>query len=70
MLQLTPSPHNKEAEALTDTIERFERMAGDFRPAAARKQALRFHPRRFDEEITGFLAALGFGGATPLRRAA
>lgn len=61
---------DQSVEALADAIERYEGVANDFRPAAARKQALRFHPRRFDSEVTELLASLGFGTASPLQRAA
>ncbi len=61
---------DQSVDALADAIERFERLAGDFRPGAARKQALRFHPRRFDDEVTALMTTLGFGGATMLQRAA
>jgi glycosyltransferase involved in cell wall biosynthesis len=48
----------QSAECLAEAILWFETHAGDFAPAAARRQALRFNPRRFDEEFTRFLAAL------------
>jgi glycosyltransferase involved in cell wall biosynthesis len=39
------------AEALT----RFEAHAGDFNPSAARRQAQRFHQRRFENELFAYL---------------
>jgi glycosyltransferase involved in cell wall biosynthesis len=52
-----------------DALERFERRRGEFSPAAARQQALRFNSRRFEEDLFAHLdAALARG--TPVRRAA
>jgi hypothetical protein len=59
----------QSAECLVDAIERFENQAADYAPAVARRQALRFHPRRFDDEITHFLSTLT-SPAAPTRRAA
>ncbi len=55
-------------EGLAEALTWFEAHAGDFDPTAARRQALHFHPRRFDEGFTQLLATLG--GATAVRRAA
>jgi glycosyltransferase involved in cell wall biosynthesis len=59
----------QSAECLADAIGWFESHAGDFAPTAARRQAQRFHPRRFDEEFTRFLASLT-APAAPARQAA
>jgi glycosyltransferase involved in cell wall biosynthesis len=59
----------QSAECLAEAIAWFEAHAADFAPMAARRQALRFNPRRFDEEFTQFLAALD-APAVPARRAA
>jgi glycosyltransferase involved in cell wall biosynthesis len=45
-------------EGLTDAIQTFERSAGDLSPQAARRQALRFTHRRFEEEFFGYVEAL------------
>ncbi len=56
-------------ESLADAIDWFERHAGDFNPAACRRQALLFQARRFEEEILTYLDGV-LGTARPLRRAA
>ena len=43
------------AEALAETVLEFEARQRDFSPWAARKQAQRFHARRFEEDLAGFL---------------
>jgi glycosyltransferase involved in cell wall biosynthesis len=43
---------------LADAILRYEAHSGDFSPAVARRQAERFHPQRFDEELSKFLATV------------
>jgi glycosyltransferase involved in cell wall biosynthesis len=45
----------QNAESLAEAIERFERSAADFNPAAARRQAFRFGRRRFETELFAFL---------------
>ncbi len=45
-------------DSLIATMEQFERAAGEFDPAAARKQALRFRTERFEDELVGFLASV------------
>src|SRR5207244_4560065 len=45
----------QSAEALAAAIELVERHAGDLAPAAARRQALRFHQGRFAAELFGYL---------------
>ncbi|HEY1380942.1 MAG TPA: glycosyltransferase [Gemmataceae bacterium] len=58
----------QSVDCLVEAIRRFEALAGEFDPTAARRQAEQFHPRRFDDEFTRFLACLP---APPLiRRAA
>jgi glycosyltransferase involved in cell wall biosynthesis len=56
---------DQSVEGLADAIRRFEARAGDFAPAAARRQALRFTPQRFDEELAAFVA----GVLSPTERA-
>ena len=57
-------------ECLADAIERFEKRARAFSPAAARRQAQRFHAQRFAQEVAAFVeGALGMP-AVPARRAA
>jgi glycosyltransferase involved in cell wall biosynthesis len=43
------------AECLADALAGFEARAGDFSPAAARRQALRFNAPRFAAELFAFL---------------
>ena len=59
----------QSAECLAEAIAWFEAHTGDFAPAAARRQALHFSTRRFDEEIAQFLTKLD-SPAVPSRRAA
>jgi glycosyltransferase involved in cell wall biosynthesis len=42
-------------DCLLEAVLAFESRAADLNPAAARRQALRFHARRFGEELFGFL---------------
>jgi glycosyltransferase involved in cell wall biosynthesis len=58
------------AESIADAIVRFESKAGDFSPAAARRQALRFHSQRFSEELFGYLRQIVEGPAVPAKRQA
>jgi glycosyltransferase involved in cell wall biosynthesis len=57
-------------ESLIDALHLFEKRAGDFHPAAARKQAQRFNARRFEEELFGYLDEVLSPTAAPVRRAA
>src|SRR5262249_13525752 len=41
------------AEALVEALAEFESRRAQFAPAAARRQAERFHTRRFEEELVG-----------------
>jgi glycosyltransferase involved in cell wall biosynthesis len=59
----------QSVDGLAEAIACFERHRGDFEPAVARRQAERFHPRRFDEEFSRFLATVT-ADAGQLRRAA
>jgi glycosyltransferase involved in cell wall biosynthesis len=43
---------------LADAIIGFERMGKEFSPEAARRQALRFQPRRFEADLFGFVRAV------------
>jgi glycosyltransferase involved in cell wall biosynthesis len=58
-------------ECLIEALEEFERLRPCFSPAAARRQALRFHPRRFQDEFFGLVQSITAGGdASAVRRAA
>jgi glycosyltransferase involved in cell wall biosynthesis len=58
------------ADGLADAMLRLEATAGDFAPAAARRQALRFNARRFAEEMFAYLDGVLRPAELPLRRAA
>jgi glycosyltransferase involved in cell wall biosynthesis len=45
-------------DCLADTIEQFEKTAGDFHPDATRRQALRFHQRRFADDFLAHINAV------------
>jgi glycosyltransferase involved in cell wall biosynthesis len=57
-------------ESLLEGIATFEARAGDFSPAAARRQALRFNRQRYREELFAYLDGVLSGMAEPVRRAA
>jgi glycosyltransferase involved in cell wall biosynthesis len=58
-------------ECLAEALRALERAAGDFDPAAARRQAQRFNQARFAGELVNYLAGvLGRPAAPPVRRAA
>jgi glycosyltransferase involved in cell wall biosynthesis len=57
-------------DCLAAAIETFEADPGLFSPAAARRQALRFNPQRFAEELFAYLDAVLHPAAAPARRAA
>jgi glycosyltransferase involved in cell wall biosynthesis len=57
-------------ECLGVALERLERCRGDLDPAAARRQALRFNPRRFEEELFRQLFAVLRPAPMPTRQAA
>jgi glycosyltransferase involved in cell wall biosynthesis len=58
------------AACLADALQLFERTAGGFSPAAARRQALRFNQRRFADELFGYLENLLHPTLGAVRRAA
>jgi glycosyltransferase involved in cell wall biosynthesis len=58
------------ADCLAGALVRFEKRAGDFSPAAARRQAQQFNQGRFAEQLLGFLGRLLRPETAPLRRAA
>src|SRR5262249_4248120 len=58
------------ADCLAAALAEFEKHPGDFSPAAARRQALRFNAHRFRDELFTYLDALLTPSSTPLRRAA
>jgi glycosyltransferase involved in cell wall biosynthesis len=60
----------QSSECLSEAMDWFERHAADYSPVASRKQAVHFNPRRFDEEIAGFVDGLRIGRAAAVRRAA
>jgi glycosyltransferase involved in cell wall biosynthesis len=57
-------------DALAAAIEEYERHAGDFDPAAARRQALRFNRGRFEDELFAYLDGVLGQPVLPLPRAA
>jgi glycosyltransferase involved in cell wall biosynthesis len=56
-------------EALAEALRRFEALSRDFVPAAARRQALRFTAKRFEEELFAHLDGVIHAPRT-IRRAA
>jgi glycosyltransferase involved in cell wall biosynthesis len=58
------------ADGLAEAIDRFERQADTFDPLAARRQAQRFNPRRFADQLFAYLAAVLRPTSLPVRRAA
>lgn len=58
------------ADCLAAALEEFERSAGDFSAAAARRQALRFNQQRFRDELFAYLDAILAPGAAAFRQAA
>jgi glycosyltransferase involved in cell wall biosynthesis len=61
--------HEQTVDALVDAILQFETRSGEFDPAAVRRQAVQFHPRRFDDEFERFLDSI-LGTHSTRRRAA
>ena len=57
-------------DCLAAALEAFEHQQDQFDPAAARRQALRFHAARFAEELLGFLEPVLQPARAPVRRAA
>ena len=60
----------QSTECLAEAMDWFERHTADFSPNVARRQALHFNPRRFDEEIGRFVDRLFTGQPSRQRRAA
>jgi glycosyltransferase involved in cell wall biosynthesis len=58
------------ADCLADAMLKLEATAGDFAPAAARRQAQRFGGRRFADEMFAFLEGVLRPVEAPARRAA
>jgi len=57
-------------DAVADAIERFEREADRFDPRAARRQAVQFGARRYEDELFGFVERVLAGPSADLARAA
>jgi glycosyltransferase involved in cell wall biosynthesis len=57
------------AESLCEAMERFEAVAGQLSPAAARRQALRYSRRRYHAQLVAYLAGV-LRGQAEVRRAA
>jgi glycosyltransferase involved in cell wall biosynthesis len=55
---------------LAEALARFETMAADFNPAAARRQALRFNRERFAAELLGYLDSVIHPLPATIRQAA
>lgn len=60
----------QSTESLVESMQWFEGNRRHFDPRMARRQALRFNPRRFDEEFAQFIRDLDGAADRPLRRAA
>ena len=60
----------QNAECLATALEDFERHAGDFSPAAVRRQALCFNQHRFRDELFAYLDAILRPAAPARHRAA
>ena len=59
----------QSADGLAEAILAFEARKGEFDSVAARRQAVQFHPRRFDDEFDRFLGSI-LGKSVSQRRAA
>jgi hypothetical protein len=57
-------------DGVAGAVADFEHAAGGFSPAAARRQALRFNPERFDSEFAAFIDGVLTPHVEPIRRAA
>jgi len=57
-------------ECLRTALETFEGHMHDFVPSAARRQALRFNPRRFESELFSYLVTILAPAGTSARKAA
>ncbi|MBI1917269.1 MAG: glycosyltransferase [Planctomycetes bacterium] len=60
----------QRVDCLASALEEFEKRAGDFSPAAARRQAVHFNQHRFRQELFSYLDAVLSRGMIPLRKAA
>jgi glycosyltransferase involved in cell wall biosynthesis len=60
----------QNADCLAAALQAFETHAGEFSPAAARRHALRFNHRRFEDELLGYLNTILRPASIPVRRAA
>ncbi len=74
-LGTTPEPTGlwfteQTPDCLIAALESFESRQDQFDPAAARRQALRFHVTRFAEELLGYLESVLQPAGEPIRRAA
>jgi glycosyltransferase involved in cell wall biosynthesis len=58
------------ADCLAASLQAFEARSGEFAPAAARRQALRFNQRRFEEELLAYLRTVLRPAGIRARRAA
>jgi glycosyltransferase involved in cell wall biosynthesis len=58
------------ADSLAEAIQLYERRAVDLDPAAARRQALRFSKRRFEEEFFAYIEGVLGTSVAEQRRAA
>ncbi|HZU38391.1 MAG TPA: glycosyltransferase, partial [Gemmataceae bacterium] len=58
------------SECLADVLATFEKKHSDFRPAAARRQALRFNRQRFADEFFACIDRVLHPAPAPMRRAA
>jgi glycosyltransferase involved in cell wall biosynthesis len=60
----------QSADCLATTLQTFEKHAREFAPGAARRQALRFNHRRFEQELLAYLAAILHPTSMSARKAA
>jgi glycosyltransferase involved in cell wall biosynthesis len=60
----------QSADCLAACLQTFESRSGDFAPNAARRQALRFNQRRFEEELLAYLGTVLHSPSVLSRRAA
>ena len=58
------------SDCLAAALEAFECVSGEFASSAARRQALRFNHRRFEQELLGYLQTVLHPGRISRRRAA
>jgi glycosyltransferase involved in cell wall biosynthesis len=59
-----------EADCLVEVLGTLEAHLRELSPSAAREQALRFHSRRFEEELFSYLRKIMDADRVPLRQAA